>query len=289
VSQPAPTLQTDPNRFVADIIAETARTTPKNRLERLDGTRIFDAPLVGFARGDDLVFQRFKTVVTDFHMMPAEALAVGTGRTIEPSQVSVVSWILPITSRTRAANRDNTRYPALRWAHTRAYGDAVHVAVRERLIEVLTAAGYRAVAPTTLSTFKTQDLANGPASAWSERHVAFAAGLGTFGLSDGLITARGVAHRVGSIVTDLPLMPTPRPFDTHTAYCLHLSGYECGECIDRCPAGAITEKGHDKIKCRGYAYGTLKPFAERHGTRPPGCGLCQTGVACEFRIPARPT
>jgi epoxyqueuosine reductase len=280
-------LSADPARYVTDFIQETARTTPKNKLYRLDNTPIFGTPLVGFARGDDPVFERFRTVVAPFHMTPAEALEMGSGQPASPGGASVISWVLPIVSRTRAANRDNTRYPALRWSHTRAYGDAVHVTIREALIAVLQAAGYRAVAPTTLPSFKTQDLANGPASAWSERHMAYAAGLGTFGLSDGLITAKGKAHRAGSIVTDLPLEPTPRPYQTHTAYCLLLSGYDCGKCIGRCPVGAISEKGHDKIACRGYAYGTLNPFADKHNLHPPGCGLCQTGVPCEFQIPAQ--
>jgi len=34
---------------------------------------------------------------------------------------------------------------------------------------------------------------------------AYAAGHGTFSLSDGFITERGIAHRCGSVVTDLPL------------------------------------------------------------------------------------
>jgi epoxyqueuosine reductase len=275
----------DPNKFIVELIDATVRTSEKNKLYRLDNTPIFSPPLVGFARGDDPVFERFRSVVAPFHLTPAEALSQGSGQVFEPAAANVISWVLPIVSRTRAANRDNTRFPALRWAHTRAYGDAVHVAVRETLIDALQVAGYSAVAPPTLPSFKTADLANGPASAWSERHIAFAAGLGTFGLSDGLITVKGKAHRLGSIVTNLPLTSTPRPYETHTAYCLHLSGYECGRCIGRCPASAINEKGHDKFICRGYAYGTLNPFADKHDLHPPGCGLCQTGVPCEFQIP----
>jgi epoxyqueuosine reductase len=50
------------------------------------------------------------------------------------------------------------------------------------------------------------------ASSWSERHAAHAAGLGTFGLCDGLITARGKAMRVGSVVARVSIEPTPRPY-----------------------------------------------------------------------------
>jgi len=37
------------------------------------------------------------------------------------------------------------------------------------------------------------------ASSWSERHAPHAAGLGTFGLCDGLITAKGKAMRVSPV------------------------------------------------------------------------------------------
>ena len=39
------------------------------------------------------------------------------------------------------------------------------------------------------------------ASNWSERHVAYVCGLGTFGCQ-GLITSKGLAGRFGSIITD---------------------------------------------------------------------------------------
>ena len=37
------------------------------------------------------------------------------------------------------------------------------------------------------------------ASDWSERHAAYAAGLGTFGLTRALITEKGIAGRFGSL------------------------------------------------------------------------------------------
>ena len=47
-------------------------------------------------------------------------------------------------------------------------------------------------------------------SKWSERHIAHAAGLGTFSFSDALITRRGIAHRLGSIIIN----PGKRPSET---------------------------------------------------------------------------
>jgi len=86
----------------------------------------------------------------------------------------------------------------------------------------------------------------------SERHVAYACGLGTFSLNDGLITPKGMAMRVGSVVTLLKLTPSEKRYRDYRENCLQFRNEKCGKCIKRCPAGAITEEGHDKDKCHEY-------------------------------------
>jgi epoxyqueuosine reductase QueG len=128
----------------------------------------------------------------------------------------------------------------------------------------------------------------GFASTWSERHAAYACGLGTFGLSDGLITASGKAIRVGSVVALIRIAPSPRPYGDHHAYCLFHAKGVCGKCMQRCPAGAITAAGHDKVRCKAYICQESIPFVKaRYGFVGKGCGLCQTGVPCESHIPLR--
>jgi epoxyqueuosine reductase QueG len=122
--------------------------------------------------------------------------------------------------------------------------------------------------------------------------MAYAAGLGTFSLNDGFITPKGMTMRCGSVVVDLKLAPSIRPYENHLANCRFYAEGRCGVCITRCPYGAITEKGHDKIKCRDALFWAQKPWIEgTHGPgyigRYAGCGLCQTGVPCESRIPVR--
>ena len=60
----------------------------------------------------------------------------------------------------------------------------------------------------------------------------------------------------------------------------------CKTCATRCPAGAITAKGHDKDKCSEYSYGVIRRDKNKeYGVTITGCGLCQTKVPCEFEIP----
>jgi epoxyqueuosine reductase QueG len=160
--------------------------------------------------------------------------------------------------------------------------------LRAHIVAVLTSAGHVAAAPFLQPYFKMLSNEKGPYSNWSERHVAFAAGLGTFSLSDGFITEKGVAIRCGSVVTDLAIPPTLRRATEPYSNCLFYSGVSCRACIERCPAGAISDKGHDKIKCQKYLNGL--GYGAHGGSYDnkksvAGCGLCQTKVPCEFRNP----
>lgn len=289
-----------PEDSLRAIIAEQVLTNPLNRLSRLDGKPIFEDPLVGFADGYDPLFQQYKTIIGDFHLTPREVLAralegsAGTAHT-SLEQIRVIAWVLPISEATRAGNRAQVDRPSVAWGHTRTFGEHFNEALRHHVVALLRGAGYLAAAPAVEPYFHAlyEGPARPPSSVWSERHVMYAAGLGTFGLSDGFITPRGIAMRCGSVVTNLPLQVTPRPYAGHTANCLYLSEGTCGACVERCPAGAITrEGGHDKRKCEAYAYGTLRPLFAEYGVEGErggaiGCGLCQTGVPCETGIPAK--
>jgi epoxyqueuosine reductase QueG len=74
---------------------------------------------------------------------------------------------------------------------------------------------------------------------------------------------------------------------------LFYSQGSCKKCAERCPAQAITEKGHDKVKCGAYLQ-EMREIAKRMGKTEGyigkaylGCGFCQTGVPCEDRIPVK--
>jgi epoxyqueuosine reductase QueG len=241
---------------------------------------------VGFAAADDPLFSQYKKIIGDFHLTPRELFEDAFGPGSLPGG-TVVVWILPIPEDTRLSNRAQDRLPSLAWARTRAFGERFNTDLRRHLVSFLEALGHRAVAPLLSPHWRMLDRTPvGLASTWSERHAAYAAGLGTFSLNDGLITPRGIAHRIGSVVTDLVLPPSGRTCEHHRANCLFFRGFDCGACIDRCPAGALTKEGHDKEKCRAHVYGAvMREVGDVYGVPEAGCGLCQTEVPCESRIP----
>ena len=273
--------------WVIDIINDFCKSE-ENNLNDGSGEAAWDTPIVGFANGADPIFIQYKDVVGPFHWTPLEAFTQGfPDQMISPDHLTVISWILPQTEATKHDNRLQSTYPAERWARSRIFGENFNHTLRNHVANTLTSAGYPTVAPMELPKWSVKDSeAYVWASTWSERHAAYAAGLGTFGLCDGLITLKGKAMRTGSVVALLSLPTVPRPYTNHQAYCLFYTHGTCGKCIPRCPAGALSPAGHDKRKCSDHLKITRSYVKDNYGFEGYGCGLCQTGVPCESGIPA---
>lgn len=275
------------------VIAGYVEKSPRNYCQHFEG-RYFDAPLVGFARGNDPIFDVVRAQVGPESMTPCQALnnsarARGFQEEIKPEEVSVISWVLPINSLVREKQRLKKDGPAAEWSYTRNYGEEFNIDLRRRVVGWLEARGYLAAAPFILPEFR---IINDPerrnfTSTWSERHTAYACGLGTFSLNDALITPRGIAHRLGSVVVRAVLPEAQRPYSGHMDYCI--ADFGCKSCIKRCPSNAITESGHDKNICQQITYTGEEAAARRKrlGIAKTGCGLCQVRVPCEDRIPKR--
>ena len=276
--------------WVTSIIQDFVRESPENSLQNQANERAWGDPLVGFSRGDDPLYEQYKEVVGEFHWTPAEVFALTfPGTQVAPSELSVISWVLPQTEATKVDNRKQTVYPAERWARSRMFGEEFNSKLRKHVADSLLEAGHDAIAPVLLPQWGSRKSDQYVfASTWSERHAAYAAGLGTFGLCDGLITPVGKAMRAGSVVARIQIPPTPRPYEDHHAYCLFFTHGICGKCIARCPVGALTEAGHDKRGCSRHLSPTASDFVKsNYGFDGYGCGLCQTGVPCESKIPSK--
>jgi epoxyqueuosine reductase QueG len=265
--------------------------SPENSLKNEENDKAWVDPLIGFSSGDDPLYQEFKEHIGSFYWTPLEIFSRAFPvLRVKSDDLTVISWVLPHSERTKSDNREQTAYPSERWVRARVYGEETNEKLRTHVVATLQESGHEAVAPMLSSFFERKTSERyGFASTWSERHAAYASGLGTFGLCDGLITPGGKAMRCGSVVARIKIPPTKRPYDDHHAYCLFFTKGLCGKCIDRCPVEAITESGHDKVKCRQYVRGAVPEYIRSHFGLPEGkaygCGLCQTGVPCESKIP----
>lgn len=275
--------------WVQGIIRHFIDTSGENSMQTGDGEPAWDSALVGFASGADPIWQQYKEYVGAFHWTPWEVFNQHRQEeNVSAEQLTVISWILPQRSLVRKTNRRARTYPSEEWARIRVHGEAFNASLRNHVADRLEEAGHPAIAPMLVPNWTiVKSRRFSYASSWSERHAAHAAGLGTFGLCDGLITARGKAMRAGSVVAKVALEPTPRPYTDHQAYCLFFAEGTCGKCIDRCPVRAITEAGHDKEKCRKHLVRSREYVKKTYNFEGYGCGLCQVGVPCESGIPVK--
>ena len=117
---------------ITDDIKAFARSSSSNRMPASESEYIFDEPLVQFINGDDDIFTEYKDIIDTFHLTPREALTKAYDEKTDniPDNITVISWILPITEKTRKSNRKETRLPSRLWSHTRWFGEIFNDAIR---------------------------------------------------------------------------------------------------------------------------------------------------------------
>lgn len=235
-----------------------------NQIKSLGIKTIFDPPILAAVSAHDSVFTQLQEpqIIGKHHQLPVGRLK---------DAATVISYFLPFSEDIRRPNRV-PGLPAAAWLYGRIEGEELNRALAGHLVYVCREAGASADAPLLDPEIHMPEFT----SRWSERHIAFAAGLGTFGLSRSLVTVRGCAGRYGSIVTSLNIPASHPRYEPFLSYCSI-----CGRCSDRCPAGAITSGGKDVRVCAQYQDGIKIQFSPRYG-----CGKCQTSVPCEKALPA---
>ncbi len=281
-------LKSEHTNWIRKMITDFVNESPENCLGGDYSEKAWSSPLVGFSRGDDPYYQQFKQDIGEFLWTPEEIFRkTFPDIAVDPSELSVISWALPITEAIKVDMRRQAEYPAERGALSRANGEIFNLEVGKYLVDALKSRGYEAVAPAQSEHWGIKWSERfGNASSWSEKHAAFISGLGTFSFTDTLITEQGTAIRLGSVVSRISLEPTKRKYTSYSEYCIHSSKGGCMKCATRCPAGAINENGHDKAKCIEYQNQfTTKYMDENYKINTRYCGLCQFDIPCESCIP----
>lgn len=250
---------------------------------------MWEKPLIGVAAGNDSYYDFLKEHIGEFHWNPAEVFAIKYGEFVSRDRLRVISLIFPQTAETYELQTKERTFPCDNWLVSRGEWENLMKEFSTKLEKRFEEEGVRAVCIDSIEEFSRQTSENlGIASNWSHRHTAFAAGMGTFGLSDGFITERGKAVRMTSVIVEADLDITPRGDRGTYDWCLYYKSGICGACIRRCPIKAISEKGHDKDACLKYEDVACEKYWPEHIERGDyifGCGLCTVKVPCGNKKP----
>ncbi len=238
----------------------------------------YGQPLVGFADAHHPYIQNLTELISPTHVLPQDVL---------PDARIIVAYYIPFTEKLAKTNRIEGIMASPEWARGYEETNELFAELNSALIELIHAkAGEAGISPKA-ATFSETELI----SDWSQRHIAYAAGLGTFGVNNMLITKDGCCGRYSSVITNLDLIPDA-PAEGEN--CLYKKNGSCGVCMKHCPAGALMPDGFDRFKCYEICKENAKVYNQfgssylnEEGTEANSegsdvCGKCITGSPCAF-------
>lgn len=223
-------------------------------------------PLLGFASCEDETFELLKKVANPLHLSPYD---------INKEGKTVIAYFLPFDEEIPESNIEG-RIASYNWAVAYVETNILIQLINDHLIKYLQDKGYKTKKLPIEQNMDYEKLT----SVWSNRHVAYIAGLGKFGINNMLITSKGCCGRLGNVVTSLYIEPTKR---SDTENCLNKAGYNCIRCIDRCVNGALKIDGFDRYKC--FDMLTENGKIHKDVGNAEVCGKCLVDLPCSFKNP----
>lgn len=249
------------------VIEEIIYDYVEKYMENPDLMARWEKPLIAFAYAKDPLFLKLKEFANPNHLLPEDVLECAN---------SVITYFLPFKESIPKSNKDG-RNSSAEWARAYIETNKMIASLNDYLIKSIVDMGYKAAKLKPSLNMDYEKLT----SVWSNRHVAYVAGLGTFGLNNMLITKSGCCGRLGNIVTNIELKPTKRP---EKEYCLYKYDGSCEICVDKCVNDALFTDNFNRFKC----FEICEENDEIHnglGGESQVCGKCLVEVPCSFTNP----
>ena len=224
-------------------------------------------PLVAFADANDPLFPRLRQLVCANHFLPSD---------LQAGACTVISYFVPFAKKTVMSNTES-QDASLQWAKAYLETNQMIGDLNKALTEMLNQKYGEEVAIPTRDFDKEKLVCP-----WSQKHVAYIAGLGKFGIHHMLITEKGCCGRLGSLVTTAKIKPTKR---SAAELCLNKLNGSCRLCVQKCKVKALTNNGLDKKTCYRQCLRNAEKYSGIGVTDV--CGKCVANIPCSFTNPCK--
>jgi epoxyqueuosine reductase QueG len=171
-------------------IIETIRIT-LNDYEKINQSKLWKEPIVEIISAKDTKLKTLKKAVSVEHLMPYDILS---------DAKSIISFFIPFQENIVKSNIKGAM-ASEEWAMAYIKTNDLIKMINNSIEKLMMKNGYKTGKIPATHNFDVKKLI----SNWSHRHIAYIAGIGTFGINNMLITKNGCCGRFGSIVINYEL------------------------------------------------------------------------------------
>jgi len=248
-------------------IIKTIKSTISD-YENINRLNMWREPIIEIISAKNEKLRELKQIVSLDHFMPYDIL---------PDSKSIISFFIPFSENIAKSNINGTM-ASKEWAQAYIKTNDLIKVINDKTEELMDKNGYKTGKIPATHNFNEKTLI----SNWSHRHIAFIAGIGTFGINNMLITKKGCCGRLGSIIISYELN-NYKDTGKVKEKCLNKLNGNCGICQKRCIASAYKNNSFNGNICHRQCLENAE-YNKETGYADV-CGKCLVGLPCSIKEP----
>jgi epoxyqueuosine reductase QueG len=249
-------------------IIEVIKSTVINYGKNNQLNNMWKEPIIELISTQNEKLNILKKAVSLEHLMPYDILS---------DAKSIISFFIPFDNRIVESNIKGTK-SSEEWVMAYIKTNDLIKIINDDIEILMDKNGYKTGKIPATHNFDEEKLI----SNWSHRHIAYIAGIGTFGINNMLITNNGCCGRFGSIIINYKLEKYKETVEIKEK-CLNKLYGSCGICQKKCIMQAYENNNFNRKKCykkclENSAYYKNIGYADV-------CGKCLVGLPCSIKDP----